>query len=46
MISCEVSLTLTWSKAYVILSKAKRDTVAATRLSATNVSDALFEIDV
>ena len=44
MISCEVSLTLTWSKAYVILSKAKRDTVAAT--SATNVSDALFEIDV
>ena len=46
LINCEVSLTLTWSKAYLILSKAKRDTVAATRLSATNVSDELFVVDV
>ena len=46
LINCEISLTLTWSKAYLILSKAKRDTVAATRLSATNVSDELFVVDV
>ena len=46
LINCEVSLCLTWSKGCIILSKAKRDTVAATRVSATNVSDVLSEVDV
>ena len=37
--NCEVSLTLTWSKGCIILSNAKRDVIAATELSATNVSN-------
>ena len=46
LFNCEVSLTLTWSKHCVILSKAKTDTVAATELSATNVSNRVFGVNV
>ena len=46
LFNCEVSLTLTWSKHCVILSKAKIDAVAATELSATNVSNRVFGVNV
>ena len=46
LFNCEVSLTLTWSKHCVILSKAKIDAVAATKLSATNVSNRAFGVNV
>ena len=45
LFNCEVSLTLTWSKHCVILSKAKIDAVAATELSATNVSNRVFGVN-
>ena len=46
LVTCEVTLTLTWSKYCVILSKAKRDVVAATELSAANVSNVVFGVDI
>ena len=45
LIICEVSLTLTWSKDYIILNKAKRDAAAATRISSANISGPLSEAD-
>ena len=39
-------LILTWSKDCIILSKGKRDVVAATELSATNVSNVVPRVDV
>ena len=46
LFNCEVTLTLTWSKYCVILSKAKRDVVAATELSAASVSNVVFGVDI
>ena len=39
LINCEIELILTWSKYRVILSNARRDTIAATELNAANVSN-------
>ena len=39
LINCEIELILTWSKYHVILSNARRDTIAATELNAANVSN-------
>ena len=46
LFNCKVSLPLTWSKDCIILSKAKRDVVAATELSAANVSNVVPGVDV
>ena len=46
LINCEIHLILTGSKDCLILRKAKRYAVAATRLSATNFSKVLSELDV
>ena len=46
LFNCEVYLTLTWSKDCIILSKAKGDAVAATELSAENISNAVPGVDV
>ena len=46
LFNCEIYLTLTWSKDCIILSKAKGDAVAAAKLSAENVSNAVPGVDV
>ena len=46
LFSCEVIFILTWSKDCVVLRKAKGDAVAATKLSAENVSNVVSGVNV
>ena len=46
LFNCEVSLALTCSKDCIMLSKAKKDAVAATEPSATNFWNVVLKVDV
>ena len=46
LFNCEVSLILNWSTNCVILSNARRDAIAATELSAANVSSVKPAVNV
>ena len=46
LINCEVELILNWSANCVILSNARRDAIAATELSAANVSNVNSAVNV
>ena len=46
LINCEIGLILTWSKNCVILSNARRDTIAAAELNAASVSNVKPAVNV
>ena len=46
LINCEIELILTWSKNCVVLSNAKGNAIAATELTAANVSNVEAAVNV